>query len=404
MSLAAASHSSRMNQGINWQGPLTWSRDGLLLALVGQRSDSDANWVYLVPLDGSGPRSIGLTHGASGALQFSPSLPVLAYGTSDPPGGGLMAYRTDLSAFIPLTHEDNHNRGLVTGYPGSFEWSPDGYQIAYLAEGSQQVHLKVTQALSPFSAPPYDNSINNLLLHRQAGEGALRDVSWVPGEDGRVLVFLQDEAGTGCWTVHVRSARDPNLEPMELPGLCVEGSISRASWSPDSQWLVILARQPQEETPALYALRIPRSQSASTAPIFERLVDMPFESGSNLAALPKPQVRPAGNGLSINPQSVKVFEPILPPSMPTRDIPGQILYHVYDTPVRGFYSIHPGDDAGKILSDRGENRTCPAISPSGEQVAFLSEANSAHRGINEVYVMDFDGSNTVQLTNPVFSL
>jgi hypothetical protein len=60
--------------GVNWQGPLTWSRDGLLLALVGQRSDSGANWVYLVPLDGSGPRSIGLTHGASGALQFSPSI------------------------------------------------------------------------------------------------------------------------------------------------------------------------------------------------------------------------------------------------------------------------------------------------------------------------------------------
>jgi Tol biopolymer transport system component len=312
-----------------------------------------------------------------------------------------MAYRTDLSSFITLTQEDTINRGLVTGYPGSFEWSPDGYRIAYLAQGRQQMHLKITHELNPYSAPPYD-SITNLLLSTQEGEGALRDVSWVPGEDGRVLVFLQDEAGTGCWTVHIRSAHDPNLEPIDMPGLCVEGGLSRASWNPDSQWLVVLARQPQEETPALYALRIPRSQSARTAPIFERLVDMPFESGSNPAALPKPQVRPAGNGLSINPQSVKAFEPILPPSMPTRDIPGQILYHVYDTPVRGFYFIHPGEDAGKILRDRGENRTCPEISPSGEQVAFLSEANSAHRGTNEVYRMDIDGSNTVQLTTPVF--
>lgn len=65
------------------------------------------------------------------------------------------------------------------------------------------------------------------------------------------------------------------------------------------------------------------------------------------------------------------------------------------------YLISP-DGTGEIrLTNNGVIDRTPVISPNASQIAFLSDRNDD--GISEIYIMDADGKNIIQLTDPAMA-
>jgi hypothetical protein len=341
---------------IGWRGPLSWSHDGQWLALTGQPHLSGKSWVYYVPLDGSGPSSIAFSQNASAGVQFSPTQPVVVYGINRSFFGGLFAYSPDTAFEHFLLTDGDTSAGMHTGLPGSFEWSPDGRKVAYLAQGRYnafsgelmglpEVQVKVTQEMNVGSVNyiPFDTR-NNLLLETVPAQAMLRGISWVPQEAGRVLAFLQDEGGDGCWKIYLRSATDSSSPSRAFSDLCVEGSLGRQNWLPDSTWLVLLGREPQDDSLGYYALRVPRNLSVGMPSRVERLMDVDWnlEFGPDL---PDPRVRPAGQPLNIQPSAVAPFVPLLPPPPQPTDSPGASSITVMRAPGRACTSSARGRTA-----------------------------------------------------------
>ena len=412
---------------LDLQGPLSWSSDGRWIALSGQRSNTSLSlitpgptfserFVYLVPLDGTRPRSLGFTSGFNGWLSFAPTQLLLAYGTGESPGSGLMLYDLSKGWFTPLAQFDNRNRDLKTGINGAFDWSPDGTHMVYLAEGpydpvtglpfgsSPGVQIKTTLDLGLFGRQVYDSTVNQV-VESIPRTGALREVTYVPAEDGRVVAYLQDEDGSGCWTLHMHLVLQRDARPSSLSGLCLEGRLGRENWSPDGRWLVALAHRPGETVSGLYALHVPPGLPAGPSPAtFERLSTVEFPADAD-GILPSPRVRASLDLLGINPRPVTAPEAVEPPSVPPVDTPGRLVFTLLpptgSTTAR-IISANPDGTGVMELTGADSRNTCPAYSPDGTQIAFLSDRASGTAGLNDVFVMQAGGGEIRQLTQPVF--
>lgn len=104
--------------GVQWQGPLSWSSDGQWIALTGARLDQDGQrYVYLIPLDGSGPRALAGTRGAY-SPEFSPTAERLAFLVSEGPAGGLTIMGLDGSGSQTTAWTEVHDTPPGCPAPG----------------------------------------------------------------------------------------------------------------------------------------------------------------------------------------------------------------------------------------------------------------------------------------------
>ena len=424
--------------GVQWQGPLSWSRDGAWIALTGipisEGNPNEDAWVYLVPVGGAereaGPRKLGLSSLAAGRVRFSPADLILAFPTRDIPGS-LIAYDLEDGQFIAPA-QDQNRAGARTGAGGAFDWSDDG-RLAFLADGpidpatgalASNPFTQVLSTLSPtqFGSGTYNSSSNQTIVSL-TGADLIRQVAYVPGREGRghTLVYLLDEDADGCWTLTLHLALEPETQPRGIPGLCVDGTFSRESFTPDGRWLVTLGHLPEGTDAAdaadaadatdageigLFAVGIPNDINSSDPDVIERLGDAAYGAGED--ALFQTVVRPGGALLGITPRSVPEPQAALEPAIPPRNSRGQIVYSLTQQgPLGTLIAARPdGSGAQGLPADArfGEHQySCPAISPDGAQIAFLSDRESGREGLGEVFVMDADGENVQRVARNVFA-
>jgi Tol biopolymer transport system component len=119
-------HTSAMvTDGLPLSGPVSWSRDGAHLALLGSFEGASGWTQELVVIDPDGSNLTRLTHGVGfgGTYAWSPSGNAIALGRDD--GGVQELYVMGATGSNPtrLTYG--------AGFRGALSWSPDGGKIAF---------------------------------------------------------------------------------------------------------------------------------------------------------------------------------------------------------------------------------------------------------------------------------
>ncbi len=382
---------------IDWQGPLEWSYDGSRIALTGRRADSSADtFLYLVPTDGSAPQSIAYTRGAQPWSRFSPALPLLAFPSVEQ-DGGLSVINIETGWTTRVTAEDTDLLRYSLIHPEAFDWSLGGRSLVYTVNSENSALVRLSPELDAVSTVDFDGSgAQNIASGPVYG---FSGVTWVPSS---LLVASLENNPDGCRTIRLDHAYNRQVAPRRLPGLCVEGSLERASWSGDGNWLALLARLPDESTPSIYAVRLPADNEA---PLFERLGDVNLiaRGSDSLPVGPALRVRKIGRHLAINPRPAAEppqgppvqFSDVLPPAV--EELPEWLVYAV-DTGAAG--QIFRGSlDSPQFEPLTGTEAvdTCPRIGPDG-RVAYLSDMGRGETVSREIFVMDGDGQNHNLLT------
>jgi Tol biopolymer transport system component len=421
----AGSHLTQLTYepDVEWQGPLSWSMNGRWLTLIGrQHGGPDSSYVYLVPvvsqlLGSDGARPLGFTRGAPGPARFSPTSMMLAYGSSEAPLQGIRIYDLPTGNFLPVTWDDTNNMSLKAGVSGQFDWSFDGARLAYLADGryhpytgglienGARTRIKISEAIStasnPFSAPA------NSELEILSGTGVVRGLTTVPGGLDEAVVYLRDEANSGCWTIHLRQGLQGMVDTQTVPDLCVKGGLSRESWRIDQNggrpWLVVLARPATTSQLGVYGLRLPAETQESQL-VVERLAELPLSDPVVADGVPFLRVRPDGGpSLDIQPGQIVIQSPQLPSSLP-QGLSGQLAFSVENGRHSQVMEIAPDGSGLRGLSGSDMQSRCAAWSPDGKTIAYLSDFNSQSTGVNEIYLMDANGLYVTRLTQPTFDI
>ena len=119
-------HSSAMvTEGLPLSGPVSWSRDGAHLALLGSFEGASGWTQELVVTDPDGSNLTRLTHGVGfgGSYAWSPSGNAIAFGRDD---GGVQ------ELYVMGANGSNPTRLTYgAGFRGAISWSPDGGKIAF---------------------------------------------------------------------------------------------------------------------------------------------------------------------------------------------------------------------------------------------------------------------------------
>ena len=119
-------HTSAMvTEGLPLSGPVSWSRDGAHLALLGSFEGASGWTRELVVTDPDGSNLTRLTHGVGfrGAYAWSPSGNAIAFGRD---GGGVQ------ELYVMGANGSNPTRLTYgAGFRGAISWSPDGEKIAF---------------------------------------------------------------------------------------------------------------------------------------------------------------------------------------------------------------------------------------------------------------------------------
>lgn len=409
--------------GIYWQEPLSWSHDGRWIALTGKRLDQNVDaYTYLVPLDGRQPPVSlpGTRSQSQTAVEvlhrmpplFSPRLPLLA---SVGPDGRIQVTNTATGRTAPVLDMNSLNLTQIGTPAYPYDWGAGGDSLVYI--GSPQGDIR-RQSVIPAerTRPPAGG---DAVVEVPAEGRRFRSVIFQ--QDGLSVATLKDEAGSGCWTVHLYA-----LYLFETPreraflDLCVSADLQPANWTNHSgpareNWLVVSARElldREEPTYAgaegLYALLIPTRPNEEPASLFERLADLPAGEA------PIPQVRPVRASLGIQPQAAATTLGAAPAERKTARLPGgltgRLLLLKQNSTIA---TLRPdGLDPKDILS-LGSTNSCPTWSPDRTKVAFLSDRGSnpsemlvegvQQTGPSEIFVLDAVTGEVKQLTDAMLT-
>jgi Tol biopolymer transport system component len=117
--------SALVTEGLPLSGPVSWSRDGAHLALLGSFEGASGSTWELVVTDPDGSNLTRLTHGVGfgGSYAWSPSGNAIAFGRAN---GGVQE--------LYVMGADGSNATRLTdgaGVRGRISWSPDGEKIAF---------------------------------------------------------------------------------------------------------------------------------------------------------------------------------------------------------------------------------------------------------------------------------
>ena len=401
---------------IQWQGPLSWSEDGYMIALTGTRRSTGAGpFVYLVPVgvigpDGSAaPRSLANTRGVPGPLRFSPTSSLLVY-TLPGDTGGLMLYHLQDRTYYPVTYHESAELRLRVGLDGAFDWLSNGWQIGYLARGRKSevidmaatpgapepiASLRVTTSLM-LDAAARKYRTENTVHHRSRGEDSLRGLAISSNQGRLMMAYLADPSGRGCWQVEVYDPSRLGVRRL-LEGFCVQGELVHESWSADGRWLIVNgAPRDEPDQTGIYALRVPEDTNLREEVYYARVADAAPAvgiEGMREFAYAQPLVKPSPRyPLEINiVPAPEEAAPVLAPQAPPASAPGTILYEVRGEDNRStVYALNPDGSGRRMLVKSALSRACPAVSPDGSRFAYLDQSFQTF-GVSAVMVMGLDG-------------
>lgn len=410
---------------LDWLGPLSWSPGGQTIAARAARRDQGGDvYIYLVPLNGRAllrsvaysrnaafPRNAAFSRNAAGAPLFSPTANNLAFLAAVPPG---LLYDTSLDN----GWHANFNTGDLSANRmranDIYDWAQGGSSLVYISEGpyssaaEQALPGATSQVnISPMLSEPGITtpvSIAPRVVASAPGLGAFRAAAWAP--DSLVVVYAQDADKDGCWTLKLQQAYLSLQVPVEVAGLCLEGSLSRSSWQPveqlvDESSLVVLARRAGERAAGFLALRIPSAlemDSPSTLTLPSEWVSVPGLSFSeDPAAWPgDPLPRPVGRRLGINPIERPKAGAKPGEQVPSTEISARVVVArvsaAGDTLARLTL-----DGRARELVGADQYPSCPTLSPDGSALAYRFRPSGA-AGEMQVAVMPSNGGEALRLT------
>jgi Tol biopolymer transport system component len=398
--------------GITWEGPISWSRDGRQLAMVGRRDAlGGQRWLYLVPLDGSGPLALAGTRGAV-SPKFARASDGLAFAFRDGEEAGVGLYRMEDGPDVAARWAETRPAPQPLAGAG-FDWSRDGSALVYIAGredeagtgGAAVIAVRDVSEPERWAAGAMGQGGQNSLRVAEAdAAGAFRGVAFSPS--GAVITL--EDGPSGCVSLHARAARWGRVSfgPFPMSSLCIESPIDSASWSPDGRWMTALGRLPGQAAGGLYALRVPvRSRGAEVDPpavdapvgTILRLADAPLEGAQPRI---RPRLRAFESALQIDPQPAAQPIPVtanggaggpasgeapaslsdLPPSdltARTGGPRGRLVYVVQSGAQSLVLTTNPDGTGGQVLFASAGASRCPAWSPDGRSVALVAQPAAA---------------------------
>lgn len=414
---------------IYWEGPLDWSADGAWITLLGRRGGPAAEpRRYVAPLNAAEnpPLSLAFTRGADPLARYSTGQPALAFET--PWRAGSLSIASSLDGWSALaTLEDNLVNGLSAGRGGAYDWTLGGRSLVYAADDPDgRSELRISQEVEILNHTGFIGMGSEVV---DALEPPLffRAVTWMPHSLMIAsLVGPYTEGDRPCFGVRLTNAYNRIQQPVDVQGLCVDGTLERSHWTSDGRWLVLLARprSAPEEAAAYYALRLPDTTArqdtgqgvliTENKVYYERLLALDDEPSPV-----EPRVRPEGKQLNIQPVAPVEADPEPPVEAAVTAPPaaeaGWIVYEARpdgaltlpgasgagsegrlgDAPESYIARMRPDGSERLTLTGAGERPTCPRLSPDGSRIAYISYTQDNAQ--NRLMLMDLYGGNPRQL-------
>ena len=393
---------------VTWRGPISWSADGQMLALIGERKlgETSSTWVYLVPLDGSNAYPLGQSKGAVRAV-FSPVAPVLAFSGAERWKGGIALYHfaPDDERFFAVDESGvlrPNSGGRVRASVDSFEWSPDGTRLLYLArtapDGSNSSAglraVDIDRAGSLFTSKdlnPYARDMR-----------ADAPFSWTGIKNE--FAYLDGPAAEGCQTIHMGLTNKRAVTQPESHGFCILGALARENWRVTDKGVIVTARElGRPGKRGLYIVR------------FEGSFARAYWLADARGLVGTPRLRPEGERLAIEPRPVAAAgapaeaadpsdesNPELAEPAQTAELPAPGAYDLLVTSrMNGrtlIERLDPISGERTLLNQSFGENECPTWSPDRSQIAFFSNRERPESPYNLVYVMDSSRLNTRQVS------
>ncbi len=380
-----------------WSGPISWSPDGKMLALIGFSRYETYNNVsysaevaetqaYLIPLDGStGPAALGSTQGAD-LVAFAPGEEIkLAFAGQEEWGGAPVVYFFDERRFLPIDKSTfTSTQRRVSG----LAWSLTGERLLYQSDGPFLDGEVVRNAASVLRVVDFrvGNSrvvtASSKFLSENMPLGVVSAAGWTGVKDE--YAFLM-QVFDGCSNLILNSVgRQLRVFGEPINEMCVEGAPPLTNWRTTNKSVVVKARRPGESIPGLYVLGFPGSGFTA-----DRLIDLHPDAGNVLL---RPQ---ASRVLAIDPTPART-----PPQPPPADPPGaeyaEILFTTQSSERMFIEAMRPDGTGRRLVNQSIGYNGCPVWSPDGKQIAFYSDRESLEAAGIKGYVMDATGLNVRQ--------
>jgi Tol biopolymer transport system component len=255
----------------------------------------------------------------------------------------------------------------LTTYPG-FEtdpsFSPDGNQVAFTWDGEKRDNDDIYVKLIGTGGPP---------LRLSTDPASDFSPAWSP--DGRFIAFLRELSPEKTAVLLIPALGGPERklaaistpEPDSLPSPFME-------WSPDGNWLVVSDKASETEPSVLYLLSTETGER-------RRLTFPPLHSLGDSC----PTFSPDGRALVFSRNADSTIGELYLLALSAGLKPTGEAQRL---------TLGPADKAASFISSTRDDAS-PQFSVDGKRIAFVSNRS----GSPEIWAINSDGSNAVQLTS-----
>ena len=367
--------------GLDWSAPLAWSPDGRWLALTAKPAGAsvlgeeplgvdDLSALYLVPLDGSGPRKLSSTEGAQ-YPRWSPDGRWLGFVREELGLSKLYAYAVHNNYAMPVEPRSFRVSGNVmsgsfsVARGGLYAWlptptgTPADAAVAFVVEGPYIDGERIPQAVEAvlvregIEVPRMSDTV----LASDLAPGAVRDLSLSP--DGTTFALAQGDSSCAALSF-IRGI--PVAALQSVPGLCLAGQPGGFSWTSDSRWVLFSTQEGDRQRMVAASSLIASERTAPGASL-----SLSSYSYPNVWL----QARPQGADLGIAPAAhAPKIEAPLPPAA-VENAPGQLIYSASEGSGNKLFASRADGTGIRRLLDLPAAQFGPVVSPDGEWVAFM---------------------------------
>jgi len=217
--------------------------------------------------------------------------------------------------------------------------------------------------------------------------------AWSP--DGRVIVYSVGSAASGGDNMSVHEIHLDDGSQRELSSRKWT-HVGRKKWLPDGSGIVVVAREQRLNVDRLWLVNYPSGETRPLSNDLESFNDVSLAGAGN--AMVAEQILPVCDiwrgplSDSADAKKVGVWGMSGLSLMPD----GQILYSAKESAESNeIWMMHSDGKGRKRLTFDAGNDTCPLISPDARYIVWVSNRT----GNFEIWRMNIDGGNLVQLTN-----